>query len=621
MTDLIGIAASGLRGYSAALDAVGENVAGASIPGFARRSVALAGIDPGAPNPLVRAPVTSLGVQVAGLKRSADQFLSADARAAASNDAGLTSLSTWLSTIESALTAGGQDVGSGLTAFYETAQGLKAEPGSTVARGQFLAAAGDVAQRFQATSGALDQAANAIDRSGRAAVDGINALTVQLAMLNAQLRRAEPDTAQSASLLDQRDQLLSQLAKSVGFTAIEGDRGTVSVRMGGTQGPTLVEGATPTSLLFAGGKLLFGKARADVAVQASAGTLGGNLLASRAIADARARLDTLALDFAAVTNAAQQSGVDAAGVSGESLFAETIAAVNASPANTGTASVSTSVASGGSLAPGGYALAYDGPSATWTLTHADGSNPVSGTSPLTLDGLIVTLAGASANADNFRIEPRGGAAGISLAFHDPAKIAAADPWVAGAGIANTGTGTIALTLDASASGLPAGTSYRVQMLSATSFQVIDPVSSTVLLAAQPYTPGSSIGGNGFRFTFAGTPATGDTFDIASGGTAGADAGAIERLLATRSASIGAATLEDRWANSSDTVSSAFANVKLASAAAASTLDSANAARDGATGVNLDAEATDLVRFQQAYQASAKIIQAARDIFNQLLQIG
>jgi flagellar hook-associated protein 1 FlgK len=49
-------------------------------------------------------------------------------------------------------------------------------------------------------------------------------------------------------------------------------------------------------------------------------------------------------------------------------------------------------------------------------------------------------------------------------------------------------------------------------------------------------------------------------------------------------------------------------------------DGAVAARDSASGVNLDNEAVDLMRFQQAYQASSRVIQAARDTFQTILDI-
>ena len=49
-------------------------------------------------------------------------------------------------------------------------------------------------------------------------------------------------------------------------------------------------------------------------------------------------------------------------------------------------------------------------------------------------------------------------------------------------------------------------------------------------------------------------------------------------------------------------------------------DSAISARNAASGVNIDEEAVDLLRFQQAYQASSRVIQTARDILQTILEI-
>ena len=65
---------------------------------------------------------------------------------------------------------------------------------------------------------------------------------------------------------------------------------------------------------------------------------------------------------------------------------------------------------------------------------------------------------------------------------------------------------------------------------------------------------------------------------------------------------------------------AIENRNTVAAAQGAILDGATTARDAATGVNLDNEAVDLLRFQQAYQASSRVIQAAKDIFQTILEI-
>ena len=85
-------------------------------------------------------------------------------------------------------------------------------------------------------------------------------------------------------------------------------------------------------------------------------------------------------------------------------------------------------------------------------------------------------------------------------------------------------------------------------------------------------------------------------------------------------------------NSSTTYSSAFAELvngvgnktrelKITSAAETKVLEQANTAMQSESGVNLDEEATNLLRYQQAYQAAGKMMQIASQLFSTLLQLG
>ena len=628
MTDLLSIAASGVRGYRAALDAVVENIASASNPGYARREVALAGVVPGTAGPFVRPGVDGLGVDVTALRRAHDAFLSADARAAESADGRLTAQTSWLTETETVLSAGGSDVGQGVTDFYNAAKGVAAEPSSTVTRNQFLAAADTLAARFRDTAHGLAQSAAATTRDAQATVATVNGLTRQVADLNGRLRRTEGGTAASASLMDERDRLLTLVSRQVAVDVREGERGVVTLRLGDANGAVLVTGATATRLsanaTSTGTQLTLGKPPADVTAQASGGALGGTLAGARQIADTATALDALAADFATNVNAAHATGVDLAGTAGTPLFATTHIAVAPSPANNGAAAIETDLADGATPSAAGYTLRYDGSVAQWTLARTDGTGtPVVGAGPLAMDGLTVTLSGAPQTGDQFQLSTGTGAAGLSLRIHDPALVAAADPFIAGPALANRGSGQILLTPNTAAAAFAPATTWRVHMVDAANFEVLDPatVPPTVLLAAQPYVPGAVVAGAGFDFTLSGAPVAGDTFDIAPSTNASGNAAALDRLVATRAAGTGGGTVEDRWDRTTSAVAGALSDAKTASTTATATLNQANAARDSASGVTLDREAADLIRFSQAYQASAKVIQAARDLFDTLLHIG
>jgi flagellar hook-associated protein 1 FlgK len=76
-------------------------------------------------------------------------------------------------------------------------------------------------------------------------------------------------------------------------------------------------------------------------------------------------------------------------------------------------------------------------------------------------------------------------------------------------------------------------------------------------------------------------------------------------------------VEDRWGALVSANAQVLASASAEAAATASWRDNSYAALDEVTGVDLDAEAADLLRYQQAYNASARIIQVARETIQAL----
>jgi flagellar hook-associated protein 1 FlgK len=109
--------------------------------------------------------------------------------------------------------------------------------------------------------------------------------------------------------------------------------------------------------------------------------------------------------------------------------------------------------------------------------------------------------------------------------------------------------------------------------------------------------------------------TTDISKIAAASTAGVANGNALALKATRTSS----GPEAKWALLVSTNASSVASANAEKTAADNQNDSAWQDVDTVSGVDLDTEAGELVRYQQAYTASARIIQVARDslqdIFN------
>ena len=187
------------------------------------------------------------------------------------------------------------------------------------------------------------------------------------------------------------------------------------------------------------------------------------------------------------------------------------------------------------------------------------------------------------------------------------QVAAARPWTVTSGTANTGAATLA----ADTSGAP---------LSSTRFSIsggvlsaIDPVTNSVIASAS-YTPGAPIVLAGLSVTISGAAADGDSFTVSATRPGSRDNGNLELLAALRKSG----GFEPQAGELVSSTASALSAKRQVADAQNAILEGATAARDAVTGVNLDQEAVDLMKFQQAYQASSRIIQVARDVFQSIL---
>jgi flagellar hook-associated protein 1 FlgK len=622
MTDLLTIASSGLSGYRAALAAVGENVAGADAPGFARRDVRLASASSDPAGPLDAARGTGLGVRVAELRRAGDALAAARLRDAQSTRAALDATQTWLLRIEPALQPEAGGLSPTLTAFNSAAAAVAADPASTVKRDLFLAAADDVAGRFRATSRALGEQSQSLNTELVSEVADLQATASRLASVNQRLVRTREGSSPRAALLDERDRLLSDLAERASIEVSEGTRGTVTVRLGDSFGPVLVgpKGAALVDLDAGRPPVvrIAGEA-GSTRVAVNGGSIGGLLAASARAADATAALDGLAGAFAGAVNAAHASGADLSGTRGAPLFATTVLAAEPADANAGSAAPALSRSDPAVPLPAdGYVLAFEGSATGWRLARADGSAEVSGPGPLTIDGLRVELNGAPAPGDQFRIGERGGAAALTLALTDARRVAAAEPFTVVAAAANSSGARAAAVPDASAA-LPPAERYRFVFTATGGVEVRDGA-DTLLAPEQPFTPGTPIAGAGFSLEMMGTPAPGDVFEVASAALTPGNGATMRRLSAALAGASGTPGFAEQWDRAAGQLSRAAAGARDDLASARSIESAARSAQEAASGVDLDTEAAKLIRFQQAYQASSRIVQAARDIFDSILAI-
>ncbi|HEV2569724.1 flagellar hook-associated protein FlgK [Sphingomonas sp.] len=190
------------------------------------------------------------------------------------------------------------------------------------------------------------------------------------------------------------------------------------------------------------------------------------------------------------------------------------------------------------------------------------------------------------------------------------QIAAARPWTVTGGASNAGSA--ALQAATATSGSPLA-STRITV-SGGVLTAIDPVTNNVIGTAA-FTAGTPVTIAGLSLTLSGTPADGDSFTVAATRPGSRDNGNLAGFAALRTG----ARYEGQANDLFNANASALAAKKQVAEAQGVILEGALAARDAISGVNLDNEAVELMRFQQAYSASSRIIQVARDTFDSLLQ--
>jgi flagellar hook-associated protein 1 FlgK len=287
--------------------------------------------------------------------------------------------------------------------------------------------------------------------------------------------------------------------------------------------------------------------------------------------------------------------------------------------------VAASVSDLSALTTSDYRLTFNG--ANYNVTRlSDNTTTTYASMPQTVDGLTISIAsGTAVSGDSFLIEPtRNAARNMAMSLRDPAMIAAAAPVRTASATANAGAATISAgTVNAppppDANLLQ---SVSIRFTSAGTFDVTGV--GTTNPTAVAYTPGASISYNGWTVQITGTPVAGDVFTIVrnSGGVAdGRNALLMGGLQTQNTLSGGAATFQGAYSQMVSQVGNTAQQVDAMRQTQDSLANEASAAQQSLSGVNLDEEAANLLRYQQAYQAAGKMMQIAETLFQAVLQLG
>jgi flagellar hook-associated protein 1 FlgK len=625
MTDLLGIGASGVRAYQAALTIVGDNVANADNAAYVRRSVRIVTNPTGAGTPLSRDVESGAGSRAGAVTRADDALKTGAARVASGDHARFVARSDWTTRLQNTLTSAELD--QRLGGFFDAATDLAAAPTSTAARTIFLDRADQAATGFASLGAELRQLGNDLQSAADAATGEVNAITSALARVNEELRRTQTGGAAANGLLDSRDSLLADLAERIRITVTEGERGAVKVQLGTGGAAAVLVPEIGAAIRIgvrdgpSGAEIILDPTHSATVLRLPAsGSLAGLVEAARLVTAARTDLDTLASRFATDVNAWHQAGADALGDPGTALFNTQTLTVTPGKANAGSAAIDVTIADGAVLAPDGYRL-LRGPT-DWTLSRTDGTASITGSGALTLDGVTVRPGPGARDGDSWFLDVAGGAIGLSLRPIGPERLAVADQFITDASVGNLGDARLVVQPDAAAAAFAPQPPYRVTVTAFAagvgSADITDIATGSVL--ATVALDGSSVIGAGFSFMLSGTPVVGDSFRISATAAGSSDNGNVRALGDVRARTAAGGTLETSLDSTLAGIASRLAETDRLAAAALSVREDAARARDAVSGVDLDREAAELTRLQVAYRANAQVIAAARDLFDTLLGI-
>lgn len=624
MADMLRTGLSSLRALQRALDTTSHNIANVSTPGYTRQRVDFTTRTPQA----YGTNWIGNGVDARQVSRVYDQFLAEQARNSGGTLARLEAFASQAERLDNLLGDSSAGLSASLQGFTDAINEVSSTPSSISARQVLLAQGRSLVDRLQSYDSRLREMSADVDSRMTVEAGEISVLARGVARLNGEIELAVQQTGQPPNdLLDQRDALIDQLSAKIGVTVVAEGHASLNVFIG--NGLPLVLGTTASQITTASDPLdperlrlaLQGSAgTVDISRNVSGGTMGGLLdWRSEMLDPARNELGRITLAVASQVNAQHREGMDLTGALGGNFFNVGAASVTNATTNSGSATVTATRVNLGAITTSDYVLTNTG--SGYTLRRQDSGLPVTftgtgtATDPFLFEGMSVVVGAGAAAGDQFVIHPtRDAIEGFAVAITDPGRIAAAAPIRANGATANTGTGTITAgeVLDASNPALL--TTTNIVFTSATTYSVNGG-------ADVAFTPGSNIDINGWRVQINGQPAVGDTFTVRN------NAGAVgdNRNAFALTDALNAGVVEGGTVSVTAAVERLTGQLGLQTRSAQMSRDAEQlvnetdiAARDAVSGVNLDEEAANMLRFQQAYQAAAQVIAVSGQLFDELI---
>lgn len=677
MASLINIGMSGLNAAQSGLYTLGNNIANADVESYSRQQT----VQQTKGSQQYGNVYVGTGTTLADVRRVYNAFLENQLRSTTSLSSDASSYLTQITPLDSALSSSDTGITAALQSFYTSMQDAASKPADDSSRQLLLSSAKSLSNRFNSLSAQLGQQSTDINGNMATIADQVNKLTSTIAQYNDQLSRASAAQGSPNDLLDQRDGAVRELTKLVGAQVVQRE-GNYDIYLNNGQAlvlgkttQTLEVGASQSDPTRMALMLNRGSTKMDITNSTTGGELGGLLRYRQETLDpALNELGRVALVLSDAINSQLAQGVDKNGEFGATLFADINSAKATSERSTarlgnslGSGNLDVTIKDTGKLSTSDYQVTFTSATAYTVRKLPDNSEMGSfdlGTDPApVIDGFSLTLNGGAPKAgDSFKITPtRNGAANIDTAVSDPKRLALASALTATGASGNQGTGqigqpTLTTELDiydsAQRSELQNGLKYStpVKLVFGTdsspqAYTMYDakgtaigngtilPGENNTLKLSVPMVDGSgnpiTEGGTqkqfAFEMTVAGSPKSGDSYTVAMTGAGSSDNRNAQSVLSLQSQAtveVGAngkgISITDAYAKLISNVGGKAAQAGMDSSATGALQQSALDSRNSASGVSIDEETGNLIKFQQYYTASSQIIKAAQETFATLI---
>ncbi|MDT8404483.1 flagellar hook-associated protein FlgK [Sulfuriflexus sp.] len=640
MADLTGIGTSALLAFQRSLSTVGHNISNATTEGFSRQRVSFATQTP----EFTGAGYFGTGTTVDRVSRVYDQFIVDRLQSNTSNHSQTEHFLGLVSQVDNLLADESAGLSPALQGFFNSLQNSVDDPASTPARQVLLSDAEALTQRFHSIDTRLRELAENAERDLVNIANEINGLGASLARVNDAivLGTQGGGRIQPNDLLDERDQILRELAELTRVETVEQDDGSLSVFVGSGQGLVVGDGVNEIQAVrnkFDPERydlvIQQGQVQVNITDQLSGGRIGAVVDFRNKVLDPGLNaLGRIATSLTETFNSQHKLGIDYNGNGGTDFFAAGGIAPVPGSNNTGTGSLAATLVDAGQLTTSNYEVVYDGSNYRVTRLNDKKVMFTGGLAALNatpIDGFQITAAAGAAAGDSFLIQPtRSAARDINLFIKDPALIAHAAPIRSSSATTNAGNAGLELAAVTDATTYPLAGDISL---------VFDP---DALGAGVPgffvsggpggtlaYDPATEQNGkqftlgapfDGISFNISGTPTSGDSFTITNNTNGigdnrnGLSLAKLQSTVTVR----GNNTFQSAFGELVADVGTRTRQAQITEEAQGVLLQQTEAERQSVSGVNLDEEAARLMQLQQAYQAAAQVISVSNSLFDEVL---